>query len=261
MTTIDEKRVYDDRRGSTTVLVAAGIGVVTVEVSGNRVGEYGVEYRCTARDVASAGGRIAVATDEDVLLDGEPTGFGAAVAIGFHDGIPIAADEAGRVAVRDDGWSTVGETAGVRAVDGPLVAAADGVHQVREGLRHAGLSDVRDVAGSGVPLAATGDGLHALGNGWMDALDGAFDVVSAADGRAHAVGEGGVYARRGGEWERIDPPTDESLVDVGYTPEATAAVTAAGTLLLDGGDGWRTRSLGVRGVRALAVERARRGAE
>ena len=101
---IDKKRVYADREGSTTAFVAAGAGVVRVEVAGDIVGEFGLERRCDARDVAAAGGHVAVATAEDVLVrtgDGlEPTGFGPADAVDYHDddgrlaGAVFADDEA-----------------------------------------------------------------------------------------------------------------------------------------------------------------------
>ncbi|WP_101295215.1 HVO_0234 family beta-propeller protein [Halegenticoccus soli] len=267
MSTIDEKRVYSDKGGKTEAFVAAAIGVIVVEVSDDLIGGFGVERRCAARDVAAAGGEVVVATDEDVLVsagDGfEGTGFGPAVAVGHGDGGVLAAGEDGRVAryeaAAGDGsdgeWTDLGTAGSVRAIDGGVVAAADGVHRVAGGeLRHAGLDDVRDVAGRGVPLAATGEALYALGNGWMDALRGDFRAVSSDGGdRAHAVSASGVYARTDGEWSEIEPPVDEPIVDVDYSPDATVAVTDAGTFLLDAGDGWRSQALGLDGVGGLAV--------
>ncbi|MFB6304203.1 MAG: hypothetical protein ABEH47_03480, partial [Haloferacaceae archaeon] len=158
-----------------------------------------------------------------------------------------------------DKWEPLGRTGGVRAVDAGLVAAADGVRRVTpEGLAHAGLADVRDVAGGGRPLAATGDGLYALGNGWLSLLDGPFRAVAAApDGRATAVGDGAyVRAERGAEWRRIDLPDGVDAADVAdaaHGPAARYAVTVDGTVLADAGDGWRRRALGVTEVRRLAV--------
>ncbi|MFC6726919.1 hypothetical protein ACFQE1_21580, partial [Halobium palmae] len=63
MTTIDEKRVYDDKAGKTQAVVATETGVVVVDVSDDLVGGFALAHRCTARDVAVHGGRIAVATD------------------------------------------------------------------------------------------------------------------------------------------------------------------------------------------------------
>jgi hypothetical protein len=269
--TIDEKRVYADRTGADEVLIAAEQGAVVASLSGDRVGEFGLDHRAAVHDVAADGDRRAVATDEDVLVgDYDPTDFGPAVAVGFHGDALLAAGPGGRIARLDDGWTTLGGVETPRAIDGGMVAAESGVHRVvDDGLRHVGLGGVHDVHGRGMPLAATDDGLYRLGNGWMDELDGAFHAVAseeprssgsrprgdgtAAD-RAHAVGDAGPFAREAvGEWSPVDLPTDDP-VDVGYTDAATVAVTEGGTLLADAGDGWRTRELGVTGVRRLAVQ-------
>ncbi|WP_338740716.1 HVO_0234 family beta-propeller protein [Haloplanus salilacus] len=268
--TIDEKRVYADRTGAETVLIASERGVVVASLSADRVGEFRLDHRTAARDVAANGDRRAVATDEDVLVGRyEPTGFGPAVAVGFDGDDLLAAGPDGRVARLDDGWTTLGTVETPRAVHGGMVAAADGVWMVDQGLRNVGLGDVRDVHGRGMPLAATDDGLYRLGNGWMDERSDAFGVVSvdsaerrsassrtqsgdAADDRAHAVGEDGTFVREAvGEWRAVETPGDP--VDVAYTDRATVAVTEGGTLLADAGEGWRTRELGVGGVSALAV--------
>ncbi|SEA20779.1 hypothetical protein SAMN04488065_2254 [Haloplanus vescus] len=258
--TIDEKRVYAEREGAETVLVAAEQGVVVASLSGDRVGEFGLDYRGVARAVAAAGDRRAVATAEDVLVgDDDPTDFGPAVAVGFDDDALLAAGPDGRVARLDDEWTALGTVTDPRAIDGGMVAADSGVHQVvGDDLRNVGLDDVRDVSGRGMPLAATSHGLYRLGNGWMDDAEGAFDAVSvdAADDRAHAVGDAGLSEREAiGSWAPVDVPTDDRLADVAYTDAATVCVTESGTLLADTGDGWRTRELGVTGVTGLAVQR------
>jgi hypothetical protein len=296
---IEEKRVYSDKAGKVEVFVATELGVVTVDVAGDRVGEFGLDHRCTARSVVAAGEQVAVATEEDVDLavggvEFEPTGFGPAVAIGFADGHLVAANEDGWVARYEPdaaeggvdlteldaadadvaeklAWKTLGRIDTVRAIDGPLVAAADGVYRIDEdGLTHTGLDDVRDVAGLGVPLAATGEALYSLGNGWIDVLEGNFRAVTS-DGaaRAHAVATTTLYARvddvsasdaSGGSsgtsdsaWEAVDLPTPDPVVDIAYSTDAVFAVTEAGTLLVDAGDRWQSQELGVRGVAALAV--------
>jgi hypothetical protein len=263
--TIDEKRVYGDRTSAVEVLVASDQGVVAAAVSGDRVGEFRLDHRAAARDVAATADRRAVATDEDVLVgDYEATGFGPAQAVDFHNGTLLVAGTDGRIARLEDGaWTTLGHVEAPRAVDAGMVAAGDGVHQVvDDGLRAVGLDDARDVAAGNLPLAATGGGLYRLGNGWMDELDGAFDAVSvAADGRAHAAGAGVFERETVASWTRLDLPTDERVVDVGHTAAAALAVTESGTLLASAteGDGagrtggWRTRKLGVSGVGRLAV--------
>ena len=189
---LDEKRVYADREEATTAFVAAGAGVARVEVSADIVGEFALQRRCTARDIAASAGRLAVATAEDVLVgtvDGfEPTGFGPATAVGYHEGLVAAGGE--RLArYHDDGWETLAELADVRAIDGDLVAAADGVHRL-DGTP-LGLEAVNDVSTAGRPLAATDAGLYYLANGWMTAVEGPFRAVARdADGEtAYAAGE------------------------------------------------------------------------
>ena len=113
MLSIDEKRVYGDRKGAITVYVASEVGVLEVAVSGDTVGEFGLCQRCVGRDVASESGTVVVGTDDDVLVatrnsgddpdteDGigafEPTGHGEAVAVGIDDGTVLAAGPDGTV--------------------------------------------------------------------------------------------------------------------------------------------------------------------
>jgi len=256
--TIDEKRVYADRTGADEVLIAAEQGLVVASLSDDRVGEFGIDHRAAVRDVAATADRRAVATESDVLVgDYDPTDFGPAAAVGFDGETLLAAAPDGRVARLDDTWTTLGEVDTPRAVDGGMIAAESGVHQVvDDGLRSVGLGGVYDVHGRGMPLAATDDGLYRLGNGWMDDVSGSFSVVGADadDDRAHAVGEAGLFARVAvGDWRPVETPVD-GIVDVAFTGMAAVAVTADGTLLADAGDGWRTRELGVTGVSRLAVQ-------
>ncbi|PSQ43614.1 hypothetical protein BRD14_02855 [Halobacteriales archaeon SW_5_68_122] len=206
---LDEKRVYADREEATTAFVAAGAGVARVEVSADIVGEFALQRRCTARDVAASAGRLAVATAEDVLVgtvDGfEPTEFGPATSVGYHEGLVAAGGE--RLArYHDDGWETLAELADVRAIDGDLVAAADGVHRL-DGTP-LGLEAVNDVSTAGRPLAATDAGLYYLANGWMTAVEGSFRAVARdADGEtAHAAGER-LYERESERSEASDEPS------------------------------------------------------
>ncbi|ADD05315.1 uncharacterized protein Nmag_1741 [Natrialba magadii ATCC 43099] len=197
----------------------------------------------------------------------------------------------------------------IRAIDGDLLATDAGVYRLRETagawvLEHAGLTDVVDVSAGAVPLAATADGLYRLGNGWMKVLEGTVETVTADPqaepgrlSRAHAVRttgaataantaetaaetasaettEADLYAFEDETWEQVPvEPVDESIVDVGYGPRATAekeaattlesvyAVTESGTVLVsttESGasttpDAWRQRSVGVTGVTGLVV--------
>ena len=285
MPTIDEKRVYTDESGTETVYLATGLGVVSVSVSDDLIGEFGVAHRCRARDVATAGPYVAAATDEDVLLsdrraaaDGDPgsasafsaTGFGPATAVGFRDGALLAGDDDGHVGSvefdpetvadgtpADAEWTALGTVGAVRAIDGDFVAAADGAHQIGDsGLRPVGLDDARDVDGE--PLVAAESGLYKLGNGWMDVAPGPATAVDAADDWGLAVCDGDLYARRPdtGEWTAADPPfdADATVAAVTHGVAAAYAVTAAGRLAVRvPGSGWRDRNLGVREVAAAAV--------
>lgn len=296
MQTIDEKRVYTDNTDTETVFVATSIGVVSVSVSDDLVGGFGVAHRCSARDVAVERGttdpRLAVAADEDVFVAAaaesnpdspesatfEETGFGSASAVGFDGETLYAGDDDGRVArfeanresdaLGEGEWETVGTVGGVRALDGDLAAAADGVHRVTDdGLSSVGLDDARDVVAgatsSVAPLAATGTGLFKLGNGWMEELAGAFDAAAAsADGREHAVSEGDLFALRDGEWAAASLPVEESVAAVAHGVTATYAVTDAGTFLVEADRSadeeserreWRHQVIGLRDVGGLAV--------
>jgi len=284
-----EDRVYDERRGETVAYLATGEGVAAVRVSSDRVGRFALAERCRARDVATVtdptgDARVFAATDEGVLAGPdpfEPVGFGESVAVGTDaEGTPLAADSDGAVArYRDGEWTPLGTIKDVRAIEGAFVAAADGVFRVDgDDLAPVGLADVRDVTSAGAPLAATDDGLYRLGNGWLREREGRFTVVATAGGRtaatddgasdgasgggpAHAATADSLFAREaGGEWEPVALPTDEPVADVAYG-ECPYVVTERGTFLIDadpertpdGAGGWRSRSLGLPNVAALAV--------
>jgi hypothetical protein len=187
-------------------------------------------------------------------------------------------------------WTELGNLAGVRAIDGDFVAAESGVYRATgiaqsatktagrsassAGLHHVGLDDARDVSTAGVPLAATGDGLYKLGNGWMVEREGEFHVVSAAPddtpglGWAHAAGESRLLAHEDEEWRDVDLPVSgevvaldhggrengtENVNGVGKANGGVYAVTDDGTFLLSVGDGWTHQILGLRGVTAVAA--------
>jgi len=300
MRDMDEYRVYDDRREETVAYLATGQGVATVRVASDRVGQFALAHTCQARDIAASGGQVYVATDECVLVgpgEFEALGFdGGAVAVaagagdaddadtashsdasdartgsaeaGASDAGLLAADESGGVFRFDgDGWVTVGTVPSIRALSGDFVAASDGVYRAVGGeLRNVGLDDVRDVATGGAPLAATGDGLYRLGNGWLREHDGRFVVVAtdSVGQRSHAATDGTLYVRGGAGvedgWAPVDLPASEPVVDVAYG-ECVYTVTEEGTFLVeadpdrtaDGTGGWRSRALGLPDVTAVAV--------
>jgi hypothetical protein len=202
---------------------------------------------------------VAVSFVADTGVDRVPTAASGAL---------IAATGAGRVArlpldtsetarPTSDDWTDLGPIEGVRAIDGSLIAAESGVSRmVDDTLDHAGLSDVRDVAARGAPLAATGEGLYELGNGWMVARDTAHDIIATDGERAHAVDtDGALFAREGREWVETAFPVESRPADVAYTPDGVVVATESGSLLVDAGDGWRSRALGVTGVQAVTAPR------
>ncbi|SHH15119.1 HVO_0234 family beta-propeller protein [Halobaculum gomorrense] len=286
MPTIAEKRVFTERDDVVRALAASSIGVVGISLSGDIVGEFGIEHRCDARDAAARGDAVAVATDEDVLVgDFEPTGHGPAVAVAVTGDGVIAAAPDGTVSLlagdsngeADDdangagtgaSWTAVGAVEDPRRLDGRLVAAGDGVHRLTDGeLEYAGLDDARDVSDRGVPLAVTGDALYTLGNGWMRDLggDGGGDGTPTESGAfrcvvADAEGERAVAATDAAVLERADATAtewvrhDESgVVDAAFAGRHLVAVTDGGEARVYADGGWRGRTLGLPDVRAVAV--------
>ena len=281
---IDEKRVYAGSAGRTDAYVATGAGIVRVSLSADKIGAFDMVARDAARDVAvlarGEGSDLVVAATPDglsvaavgddpefALVDDDP-----AIAVGVasgREGVIVAREDGAieRVGFADDGAAIAsttrfGSVADPHAVDGALVAAAEGVFRVGEdGLTDVGLDDARDVAGAGMLLAATGAGLYWLGNGWMTAREAAADAVAAdGDGHAMAVVDGDllVHSDASGEWGEetwavAELPVDEDAVALGYGPGVSVAVTEAGTLCVDAGDGWRHQVVGVRDVNGVAL--------
>lgn len=252
-TSLTEKRVYAGGDGAAVVYAASAAGLVRISVSDDIVGEFTLDRRGEATDVASADGRLAVATPEDVLVgaDGgfERTEFGPATAVAYHEG--LIASDGDRIARYNAGWKPLSTPGGVRAIDGGMTATESGIYTV-EGT-HVGLDDARDVSTAGTPLAATDGGLYYLANGWMRATDGAFRIVASDGDRAYAATGELLYERsESGEWTPVDLPVAGPVVDV-VSGDGVYAITEDGVFLANAGDGWRHRSIGVTGVSALAI--------
>src|SRR5699024_3304183 len=166
----------------------------------------------------------------------------------------VAAAPDGTVARReDDRWIEYDTLESVRAIDGDLIAAADGAYRLVDGdLDYVGLDDVRDVAG-GTPRAATATGLYRLGNGWLDELDGDFEMVADGPEGAHAATADRLYAFDG-DWNPVSG-IERSVVDVA---RGQYAVCADGTLLSATGDEWRAHPLGAGTARALVARSDRK---
>lgn len=164
-------------------------------------------------------------------------------------------------------WTDLGE-ATVRRADGPLLATPDGVYRAGpSSIDRVGLDDVRDVAvptdDAGVgPFAATSEGLFRLGPGWTEERSGTFELVTTASAgdegiapAAHARSGEDLLAREDGEWSTVEWPAGAAVADVSSAVDGSSvyAVATDGTVLADAGDGWRTRSIGLRGVSSSAV--------
>lgn len=281
---LDEKRVYDERRDTARVFVASALGLARVAVSDDQIGRFGLVHRGETRDVAvggNDGGRVAVATPDDVLVvavddadDGEDvraTKFGPATAVSYA-GALLAASPDGRIARHDgDAWHTVGRLdASITAMDGPFVATAAGVVRVKggeedvDGTVALGLADVRDVAAVGptaaaAAFAATGDGLYRFADGeWVREVADEATAVASDGRRTVAVVDGAVHERADdGTWTSADCPAAD-VVDIAALT-AAYAITGDGTLLVDptaakdGAAGWASRSLGLADVAGIAV--------
>ncbi|RRJ31054.1 HVO_0234 family beta-propeller protein [Halocatena pleomorpha] len=279
MSSIEEKRVFDTSTGKTDVFVATGLGIARVECSGGLVGGFELVHQCTATDIATAGGRIAVGTETAVLVwrDGDfvATGFRSQTdqqqaternpvsAVGFSDGLVAAGPT--RIARHTDGtWrdlrveGTDSDVPEVNAFAGPLVATDAGVYRVEnESLSSVGLEDVRDVSVAGTPLAGTETGLYRLENGWEPAFEKSVHCLASDGNRVHVGTDEGVFVRSkrpesSEQWERVALPTPERIAGIAYG-ESTYAVTVDGTFLVESEDEWRARSLGLPAVSGIVV--------
>lgn len=253
---LSEKRVYADATDATTAFVGTASGVVRVSVSDDIVGEFSLEWTGKVTDIASADGRLSIATPEDVLVrsDGafHQTEFGSASAVGYGENGTLLAAGDGRLARYDSGWDRLGALDDVRSIDGRMAAARSGVHRLNG--THVGLDDARDISTARTPLAATGSGLYSLANGWMRDLEGSFSVV-ASDGRTSHAATGETLYRSDGpesDWMAIELPVESPVRDIAYAG-GVYAVTEDGTFLANVGDGWRHRSLGVPDVTGMAI--------
>lgn len=253
MDDVTEKRVHTKTADTTTIYVGSELGIVALQVAGDYLGDVGLVHQCHPVDLAAVEDRLAVATQEDVLVgDTEEfgsTGFGPATAVGEAGGLVAAADGGSVSRHLHDEWQLLGSCPTVTAIDGDLVGTEDGVYRL-DALEYAGLNDVHDIVGGNAPLVATADGLYRLGNGWMKELDGDIRLVEAGtDGAvAHAATRDRFFQRTDGDWIPEDLPVDEPVVGVTSTSEGTYVVTEAGTLLAAVGEGWRDYPLGVNEV-------------
>lgn len=220
----------------------------------------------------------------------ERIGAAPAVAIGLAGGHLLVGREDGTLlGVARDRWPTatdpearsIGTLPEIRSIDGRLVATPAGVYRVDPGAiqtddrpgsnrvesdrgstgaeadpkpTNVGLEAVNDVFGHGMPVAATDDGLYVLGNGWMDVLEGRFDLVAGdGHGGTHTAGEPGFFEQTDDGWSERSPPIDGSIAALAHGDGRLAVVTDDGGLCVTDGDDWGHQYIGVSDVRAAAI--------
>lgn len=281
-----DRRLFGEERPTVVGFVASEMGVLRVELSADRIGGFGLVEHSGATDIATDGQAVVVATDEDVLIDGDATGefapleFGPATAVGLDDGTVIAASPKGRLSETaaektDDApaWGELGEVSGPNRFDGPLLATDGGVVRVGDDLENLGLRGVADVAhvavdGQTALLAGTGDGLYRReGERWVQVLEKGIGRVTAdGDGwfavtvEGHVLRGDALVPSDGEGWERVALPDGHDAFDVKVqgslyvvTDEGEVLIGAEPSATSDGFEGWRSQPLGVRGVRGFVL--------
>jgi hypothetical protein len=258
----EERRLFEPRDGGALAYVTGDLGILRVDLGPDRIGEFSLVERCQAKAVAVDDSLAAVGTDETVLIDtGDgftSTDFGPAMAVGVEDGTVFAAGPDGTVARREgaDDWQPVGTVSDPRQFDGRSLAASDGVYRVGAELERSYDGGARDVTGEGSRVA-TDDGLVRHESGaWHREYDEAASVVAGS----YALDAEGLLERTGDRWDRRATPagTDPvALVDgtclYAVTDDGQFLVSVPGERATDGQGGWRSRTLGVRGVTGLGV--------
>jgi hypothetical protein len=267
----DERQLFGDRREEQTLFVASELGVTQIAVAAAQVGQFSLIERCPATDVAADADLLLVGTEESVLVgtgDGlDSLAFGPAAAVGIDDDWLYAASPNGTVArydrtllAQDDApaesteWETIAEVSGPRRFDGELLATEGGLFRVGESLESLGLTDVHDVSRAG-PLAATASGLYSRQDGeWVSEHDGTATAVVSDGDRAHAVIDGAVFERDGGDWQELDLPGESQPRLLAYAgglsvihADGSISVAADPETSKDGRGGWRSQALGLRG--------------
>ena len=262
MPTIDEKRVYTDESGTETVYLASGLGVVSVTVSDDLIGEFGVAHRCRARDVATAGPYVAVATDEDVLVrdrrgdaatdpgggaetdTGEgaetdartgfaATGFGPAAAVGFREGALLAGDSDGRVGRFDlgDSEAVAGESTADEWADLGTASAVRAIDSdfvaAADGVHRIGASGLRPVGLDDARDVDT-EPLVAAESGLYKLGNGWMDVAPGPATAVDAAGERGLAVCDGDLHARAVDGDGWTDVDSPFGADATVAAVAHG---------------------------------
>lgn len=276
----DDRNLFGEKLSTVVGFVAGEMGVVRVELSGDRIGGYSLVERCTASAISANGRAIVVGTDEDVRIDVGDTGeyrslgFGSAVAVGINDDTVYAARTDGTVGRldgvlsgrRETEWETLREVRGPRRIAGTHLAADSGVFRLAGTTESLGLSDVNDIGNVGTTthqlLAGTGDGLYQHeGDAWTR-IDNrpVRRIVGGERGSLILRESDELEEGEDGDWNGIETPDRCRAVDV-TRAGCLYAVTETGELFVgvgadqttDGYEGWRSQPIGVHGVVGLTL--------
>jgi len=258
----EERQLFEPRDGGAVAYVTSELGILRVDLGPDRIGEFSLVERRRANAVAVDGSLAAVGTDETVLIDAgdgfTPTDLGPAVAVGADDRTVFAASPDGTVTRRENAgaWALVGTVSDPRQFDGRYLAAGDGVYRVDSGLQRIYDGGARDVTSEGSRVA-TDDGLvRHEGGEWHREHEGRVSVLA---GR-YAVDANGLLELSGDRWDRRATPAGGDPVALvegaclyAVTDDGQFLVSVPGERATDGQGGWRSRTLGVRGVTDLGV--------
>lgn len=258
MGSLSEDRVFAASTQPATAYVAAGIGVLRLQLGPHRIGEFGIAYRCRPHDITVTDNQIVVATDEDVIIKTSDTferlGFGPAVAVGGDTAIVAGAPD-GRVArYTDNEWTDLGTIGRITAIEGGLIGTPDGLYKI-ENLSSAGLSRINDISRNGTPYVATDSGLYSFETGWHREINGAFWSVTtgSTEETPHVIASTptACYRRETDTWNELTIPDQGSVVD-GAFGNGLHLLTADGVVLTNTGSSWRQQPLGVN--RPIGIE-------
>lgn len=259
----DERRLFGKQRDTTVGYVASEMGVVRIDLAGDRIGSYSLLERCHSNAIGTAGEIVVVGTDEDVLVDVGDTGacqrlqFGPATGVGVHGDSIFAVGPEGTVGRLDEvsSWfrsqteDGLGHETGVQERAG----IQDGAGLQEDGeISRDEPADGWDILGTvsgpnriaGCYLAADsgvvrlGDSLEALG------LSTVSDVAvdTGTDGSTVLAGtKDGLYRADEGttDWTALDTEPVQRVVADG----TCLTITTSGALRERAGDEWRTLAL------------------
>jgi hypothetical protein len=258
----DERQLFGEERETTVGYVASEMGVVRIDLAGDRIGSYSLLERCRATAIATAGAVVAVGTDEDVLVDVGDTGecqrlhFGPAVAVGIDGDTVFAAGPEGELG-RFEGvsnWFRTQREDGIEHDSG--VQDGAGVHE-GAGLQE-GAEIPNDEPTTPWETLGTVSGPNRMASQYLAADAGVFELgesvdglglsavadVATDDGDENAVLAGTEHglSRRAGDatdWSSLDTePVRRVVADGDYL-----TITDEGIVRERAGEGWRELSL------------------